>query len=262
MTAELVEREIDLPHIVERELMCIIRGALLSQPRSQQVEIGASEIGIACTRKLVRVLERAEFGGDVDLKWKAYIGSCVHAGLADAVEHCEWQSDVVEQARYLVEHEVEIANVRGRKIKGHIDVFDIDSGTVVDWKIVGKSMLAKYRKNGPGQQYRVQGHTYGLACAQLGYVVRNVMVVFLPREEDLSIDEIGRATGSYVSSQAFDKRIAEQALSRIAGLLDLLDIIGADELVEMYPLCDDYFCDWCKRDRMRQRNNQERQSLR
>jgi hypothetical protein len=88
------------------------------------------------------------------------------------------------------------------------------------------------------------------------------MVVFLPREEDLSIDEIGRATGSYVWSQAFDKRIAEQALSRIAGLLDLLDIIGADELVEMYPLCDDYFCDWCKRDRMRQRNNQERQSLR
>jgi hypothetical protein len=182
----------------------------------------------------------------------------VHAGLADAIEHCSWNSDILDQARYLVEPEIEIATVRGHRIAGHVDVFDIDSGTVIDWKIVGKSMLAKYRKNGPSQQYRVQAQLYGRGLARMGYVVRNVMVVFLPREEELSIDEIGRATGSYVWSQTFDDSIAEQALSRLAGLLDLLDIISADELVEMYPLCDDYFCDWCTRDRLRQRDNQER----
>jgi hypothetical protein len=258
VTAELVEREIDMPVYVERELMCIIRGALLTQPRSMQTEIGASEIGIACTRRLIRKLAGDELPSD-DLKWKAYIGSMVHAGLADAVTHCGWNQG---ETRYLVEQEVEIATVRGRKVKGHFDVFDIDSGTVVDWKIVGKAQLAKYRNNGPGQQYRVQGHSYGRACAQMGYVVRNVMVVFLPREENLSIDSIGRATGSYVWSQAFDPLIAEQALSRLAGLLDLLDIVSADELVEMYPLCDDYFCDWCKRDRLRQRTLEREATLR
>lgn len=247
--------EIDLPQIVGQELMCIVRDALLTQPRSMQQEIGASEIGSACTRRIVRRLAGQELPGD-DIKWKAYIGTCVHAGLAAAMEHCASNSTALVQPRYLVEHEVEIATVRSRVIRGHVDVFDIDSGTVIDWKVVGRSMLAKYRAHGPGSQYEVQAHLYGHGFAQQGYTVRNVMVVFLPREEDLSISEIGHATGSYIWSHAFDPRIAEQSLSRLAGLLDLLDIISADELVEMYPLCDDYFCGWCTRDRMHQLNNQ------
>jgi hypothetical protein len=251
-----LERGIDAPDVVQEELMCIIRDALLRQPRSLQKEIGPSEIGTTCTRQLVRKLAGQQLPSD-RIMWPAYIGTCVHAGLAAAVENSSGNSEALVQARYLVEHEVEIATVRGRLIKGHVDVFDIDSGTVIDWKIVGKSSLARYRAHGASEQYRVQAHLYAYGFAQLGYVVRNVMVVFLPREGDLAIDKIGRATGSYVWSQAFDPRIAEQALSRMAGLLDLLDIIDADELVEMHELCNDYFCDWCARDRV-QRKQSER----
>lgn len=243
--AELSQRGIDAPEIVARELMCVIRDTILNQPRSLQTTIGPSELGNPCTRAIIHKLAGHHAPGS-DLAWKAYIGVGMHHNLATGFGAHELNGG--QQPRFHVEHKVLCGNARGLDVIGSADLFDIDSGTVVDWKVVGKSRMTRYQTRGPGSQYRTQIHLYGRGFAQLGYPVRTVMIVFLPREGELRIRPDGSFSGAYVFAEPYAESIALRALSRIAGLRELMESVPVPDLLEMYSPCLDYFCRWCKSD--------------
>lgn len=229
--------EIDLPHIVGAELICMIKDTIANQPRTLQQTIGPSEIGIPCTRRLIHKLVREEEPSRRDPAWLAYIGSCVHAGLELGVRQHP-TNQAMAQPRYLTEQRVHVGDVAGQQIWGSADLFDIDSGTVVDWKVVGPKRIDHYAIHGPGQQYRTQAHLYGRGFTRQGYTVNHVMIMFLPRD--------GQLVHHHMWAEPYDESVAVAGLSRIDDLLELVAELGVEVVLDLYPPCDDWFCPWCK----------------
>ena len=228
---------IDEPQFVVADLMSVINDTMDNHPRSLQKEIGPSQLG-GCIRSVVHTLAGDTAPGNGRRTgWLATIGTAVHEWSAKAFEHHPL-NQAVEQPRFLIEHRVCVGEVGGRRIEGNADLFDIDSGTVVDWKVVGTQRLNWYRDHGPGQQYRVQAHCYGRGFVDLGYVVHNVMIVFLPREKELQ--------HYWMWSEPYTESVALDALSRVKGVLDLLELMGSSyDLAALYPPCGSYWCPWC-----------------
>ena len=230
--------EIDLPHIVAGDLLYMVKDAIANQPRTLQQVIGPSEIG-ACPRKVIHTLAGTPVPPARDPAWLAYIGSCVHAGLDSAITHHPINQGM--QPRFLTEHRVNVGTAGGQEIWGTADVFDLDSGTVGDWKIVGPDRLLHYATHGPGNQYRVQAHLYGRGFARLGYVVNHVMILFLPRN--------GKLDRHHIWAEPYDETIALDALSRIDALVELIGVLGKEAVLDLYPPCNDWFCPWCRKPR-------------
>jgi hypothetical protein len=241
-----VLRGIDDIAITSAEAMLFVRDTALANPRSAQKRIGPSGLGIACTARLVHVLAGDEEpGGDPRrFGWYPLQGTAMHA-LLEAGVKAHPMNQAVAQPRWITETRVVVGEIGGTKIDGSCDLFDIDSGTVFDWKLVVKNSMARYRAKGPGRQYRVQAHAYGRGFARLGYRVRTVADIFLPRDDELLIDDRGRAVGAYVWAEPYDESVVTAALDRCAGLLDLIEMIGVDDVLAMTSRCTDYFCPWC-----------------
>lgn len=252
-------RGIDMPQVVIEDLVHVIADIMDAHPRSHQVEIGPSELG-SCARRLLRKL--AGVAGSGNASWASAIGTATHQylerGMTARFEH-------ENQPRYLLEHRVTVGKGGGKDISGNADVFDIDAGCVVDWKVVGTDRLNHYRDHGPGDQYRIQAHAYGRGFALEGHTVRHVCIIFLPRETELTMwDSLRRrriplreATPQQWAfhhwSEPYDESIAVTALARVDELASLLALGGLDEALALYPACDDFFCPGCRRDRARER---------
>lgn len=232
--------EIDTPTMVAAELVSVITGAIANQPRTLQTALGPSEVGTPCMRALIHKLTGEREPAGQEPAWLPYIGSCVHSGLESAFKNDQTNRGLF-QPRFLTEHKVCVGCAGGQDIWGSADLFDIDSGTVVDWKIVGPKRMELYRDKGPGKQYRTQAHLYGRGFARLGYTVNTVMIMFLPRD--------GMLKTYYPWAEPYDESVATEALSRVNGIHELLPVLGKKALLESYPPCGDWFCVWCKRSR-------------
>lgn len=204
---------------LDATLLTIIRTAIRDHPRSQQTRIGPSEIGIDCDRRIAHKLAGTPPVNDRGAPWLPTIGTAVHAWLQDAfdadnVTRIQSGRDVADghegQRRWLLEQKVTVGQVAGTDLDGHCDLYDTQTRTVVDWKIVGKTALTNYRRHGPGQQYRVQGHAYGRGWAARGHTVRNVACMFLPRNEELD--------GAVWWSEPYDEQVAVAALARVEAI--------------------------------------------
>lgn len=233
-------RGMDLPEVVSADLIMMITDTIANQPRTLQTAIGPSEIGIPCTRRLIHKIAHDPEPGRQDPAWLAYIGSCVHAGLELGMRRHPL-NQAIEQPRFLLEQRVHVGTAGGHEIWGNADVFDIDSGTVIDWKVCGPQRITDYARLGPGQQYRTQAHLYGRGFAAQGFMVNTVMIMFLPRNDQLY--------KHHMWAEPYDEGIALEALSRLDGLYELLGLFGAQALAETYPPCKDWFCQFCRADR-------------
>lgn len=239
-------RGIDDIEVVAAELHLMIRDTALANPRNAQLRIGPSGLGIDCTTRLGHILngDPEPVGDPRRFGWYPFQGTAMHAALDAGVTAHPFNA-AVAQPRFITETRVVVGELGGVEIDGCADIFDIDSGTVGDWKLVGRTSMARYRSKGPGRQYRVQAHAYGRGFARLGYVVNTVAVIFLPRDEELLIDDRGHARGSYVWAEPYDESVAVRALDRCAGLLELIEAVGIDDVCAMAKRCNDYFCPWC-----------------
>lgn len=127
-------------------------------PRSLQTAIGPSEIGDPCERKLsYKVLDWPVAPGEQD-PIAPVIGTGFHAWM-------EEQFTARNTAgRYKIEEKVTVRDspVEAARVRGSSDLYDRTTRTNYDWKLVGVSSLDKYRRGGPGEQYRIQAHLYGL----------------------------------------------------------------------------------------------------
>lgn len=194
----------------------IIKEAIASQPRSLQRRIGPSEIGTPCNACLVCKLAGAPKAEDS--AWLPYIGTCVHAGL---------EGIFADNPRFLVEQEVTVGQIGGEDITGHADLYDIETGTVFDWKIVGKGTLDTVRRHGIAATkptYEAQRHLYGKGFAAAGHDVRHVAVVLLPRNHP-SIDSL------HIDSAPYDPDVADRALERANNAHAYLTAHGLDAAI-------------------------------
>jgi hypothetical protein len=172
-----------------------------SDNRSAQVHLGPSEIGTPCDRRLAMSLLRipaVNTGGD---GWAAFVGTCVHAGLAEMFMWADAGS-----GRYSVETPLEFPSVLVPRGTG--DLLDRVLCVFVDHKAMGKWSLNKLRTQGPSLTYRVQVHTYAYGAKRRGEKIRHVAIIAWPREGS-TLDDL------YVWTEPYDRTVAEKALKRV-----------------------------------------------
>lgn len=207
-------------HPVNNDIDALVADALNNQPRSQQKLIGPSEIGTPCVRCLARKLagvEKFPPQGIADVAWLPAIGTAVHAMLEEffAADN-ESRLSKGEDARWLIEEKLVIGNIGKHEIAGSCDLYDIETNTVIDHKVVGATKLTAIPKKGPGDQYRIQAHLYGLGWALRGYEVNEVAVKFYPRNNPSLL-------AGYFWSEKYDENIALGALQRANEIYDSVE---------------------------------------
>jgi hypothetical protein len=210
-----------------------VHHATTHAPRSLQRAPGPSEIGTPCTRKLgYKILGADQPNGDRD-QWLPTIGTAVHAWMAEVYEA---ENRRLGRERYLIERRVHLP----AGISGSSDLFDRDTGVNNDWKVSGLDRIKKYRRDGPGDQYEVQAHLYGLGMLLAGEDVTDVAITFLPRGGLLT-------TGIYVWTEPFDAARAVAAIERYEKwrtAVWALDPEAHPERWEAFPTADDN-CSFC-----------------
>ena len=235
MTSYLPDLDVRVPvEQLEQDYLSVITSAIHAHPRSQQAEIGPSEIGHPCARRIAYKLSgRPEAAGKVN--WKATVGTALHAWLEAAfdADNMSWVLGHGAE-RWLVETRVTVGqDGRGRPVTGSCDLYDRATRTVIDHKTVGPTQLTDYRRHGPSQQYRVQANLYGLGWLNVGQPVEHVAIAFLPRSGDLS--------EAYVWRAPFDPQMGLDALQRLAGIQLALDTLGLPTAAAALPTADA----WC-----------------
>lgn len=218
-----------LARTIETDLRDLARAYEDSRDRSQQTAVGPSGIGNPCTRCLARQVLGLTVTRDFDDPWCRIIGTAVHAWLADAAEH---SNATAGEQWYQTETRVH-PHPDVMPKGGNADLYDVLHKTVIDHKIVGVKQLQKYKLNGPGAQYRIQAHVYGLGFRRTGAAVEHVAVAFWQRG--------GRLSDLYVWTEPFDAQIALDAINRYRTIADQAKAIGPAILPHLpaHPDCWD-----------------------
>lgn len=229
------------PRLLFDELLHTIRLAVKDNPRSQQTRIGPSELGHPCDRWMSHKLAGSPEVNTRQSPWLPTIGTAVHTWLRDVFSYANLPAIKAGQPpRWLLEQQVSVGTVDGVDITGHCDLYDTVTATVVDWKVVGKTRLDKYKRTGPGPQYRVQGHAYGRGWVRGGHDVDTVAIVFLPRN--------GELTETVWWAEPYDEQVALAALAR-AEVIGMTNVaLGAD--APQFQSTTDWNCGYCDYFRM------------
>lgn len=204
----------------QAELDGLIEAHILTQPRSLQREPGPSELGIPCDLRLgYKLAGYPQTNTSQPLPWKQWIGTMVHSGIEQLLTLANmaqpgWSEHGID--RYVLEQRVTVGEVDGETISGNSDLC-VD-GVIWDWKIPGGSTLRKYKKEGPGEQYEVQAHLYGLGWELRGAEVTDVAIYFLPRDQEWK--------QKHLWSEPYDRQRALDAVSRGDGIAKLTHALG------------------------------------
>lgn len=211
------------------ELAEIITNAGIYTPRSQQVYMGPSEIGQECIRKMAYKLldwEKAnESGGG---NWAAQIGTAIHSHLEGIFAKYP--------DRFEVEQKVQIR----ANLSGTVDLFDKQTGTVIDWKTTSPASVKTKRSEGATEQQRIQVQLYGYGKARQGVEVNKVALIFLPTG--------GQISDMHVELFDYDESVAIKALERLDSVYSLLASIDVEENPQMWPLIPatpSRMCNYC-----------------
>jgi hypothetical protein len=181
---------------LKQQVIQLVLGAENNSERSLQREIGPSEIGEVCDRRLAyRLAEMPKINVAFD-PWPAVVGTAVHAWMEQAVQR--WVK--VTGDPWLTEETLSIDSF----VTGHSDAYW--NGTVIDWKTGGPDVMKKVRGGNIPERYQIQAHIYGLGYENLGHAVERVALVFLPRS--------GWLRDLVVWSAPYSRELAEAALAR------------------------------------------------
>jgi hypothetical protein len=188
--------------------------------RSKQRAIGPSEVGEPCERQLTyKVLDWPETNTDRD-PIASIIGTGFHLWMAEKFE--ARQVDLGDgRPRYRIEERVTVRDspIETARLTGSSDLFDRLARLNWDWKLVGQSSHDKYRRQGPGEKYRIQAHLYGLGQENAGEAPDRVVVAFVARYHQLKV---------HVWSEPYDRTVAEAALARLDRIRDRAQVLELD----------------------------------
>jgi hypothetical protein len=210
--------------ITARQVADLIRAHDADRPRSKQTSIGPSGLGAPCSRQLayhalaVPPVDRPQ---DILAAW---VGTAAHALMEQALAGADgWRTELE-------------CVIPGYRIPAHVDAYHQPTGTVVDWKFVGDSSLAKNASR-MSPQYRTQVHLYGFALQAAGLPVSEVAVVLIPRN--------GGMHRIHVWHEPYDEEVVEAALDRWQHILTLTGLLG-EAALPLIPTDPQAMCGWCR----------------
>lgn len=223
---------------LKSQLLEIITWTDRNSPRSQQLAIGPSEIGQECDQRVARTLAgmpQVNFRFD---PWAGIVGTAIHSWMENATNRffeanpsLDWPGP-----RWVTETRVHADDV----ISGKSDLY---TGDVVDLKSAASDKIKKMREGDTSlipMQYRIQGHIYGLGNVRASRKVRDIVLVFLPRN--------GLIKDMYLHREPYDEVIAFQALDRMYRLIDELNAAELPEKAENWsriPMSPGSGCWYC-----------------
>ena len=197
-------------------LLHVLHSKDASRDRSQQTEVGPSEIG-GCRRKVWYRLNAQPETNENQSKLAAIMGTAIHAAIEEAIGAID-----PEGKEYLVETEVAFGDM-----KAHVDLFVPSTGAVIDWKTSKIKNLSYF----PSNQQRWQVQIYGYLLSKNGYEVKTVNLVAIARD--------GNEKDVKVHTEPYDEVMALAALSWLA------NVKASTTLPE--PEKDQSFCkDYCQ----------------
>jgi len=206
---------------LRQDLVGLIETRSANAPRSLQKELGISDISHPCNRKLaMSVLNVPRCNPEYD-RLPAIIGTAVHAWLDDAAGYANSQLDRI---RWLRETRVTITD----DLAGNSDLFDCDTGSVIDWKVLGTSSFKKNVKR-LADNYRRQCQIYGYGFERAGHTVNYVGALLIPKS--------GLLTDAYLQLEPYDPAVVSEVLenrSRVMKLVDDLDVANNLQLLEIF----------------------------
>ena len=224
--------DIDLKaQALRQDLVGLIENRARNAPRSLQKELGISDTTHPCSRKLAMGLLGIERSNPEFDCLPSVIGTAVHSYLDDAAGFANNQ---LGRIRWLRETRVNITE----DLAGNSDLFDTDTGTVVDWKVLGNASFKKNKKR-LNPNYRRQIHTYGYGFERQGHQVNVVGALLIPKS--------GMLSDAYLHLEPYSRAIVEDVLenrAKVMALIEDLDISNNLDLLEIFeksgPSC--LFC--------------------
>lgn len=170
------------PHPVIAELEAWDR----SRPRSQQVELGASQL-LGCRAAAVLRLNGVP-ETDSRLRWDALVGTALHS----VCEAAAGPGVLVEQ------------RFQYRGVWATIDRYDPATKTLTDVKSkTDAAAIRKVQRYGPTRTNKAQVHLGAAALQEAGHEVERVELLFLPR--------VGEPSDAWVWSDIPNREIADHA---------------------------------------------------
>lgn len=227
-----------------KELFYAYDNRRTSDNRSAQATMGPSEMGTPCDRRLALSLMRMPSvnpGGD---GWAAFVGTCIHAGLAEMflwANHGTGRFAVEQRLKFdsdIVPH-------------GTADLIDRTLFMLDDHKCQGRWSRNKLKSVGPIPTYRVQAHVYAFGARKRGERIEHVAIISWPRDES-TLDDLYTWTEPYrpdIVKKAFE-RVHEINESVVTNQEEMRRIRPQDEDLEVkarvaanYDVADD--CRFC-----------------
>lgn len=160
------------------DLADMIKAKAASNPRHLQRELGPSEVGHPCMRKMAfGLMEVPRSNPEWDCLPSSF-GVAMHTWLENAAQMA---NERLGYERWITERKVEVAP----GLSGTADLYDRVTHSVIDWKNLGYTSFDVHVKDA-GPTYRNQVQLYGRGYLRLGMPVKRVAIAMLPRTGTLS----------------------------------------------------------------------------
>lgn len=143
------------------------------RPRSQQAEVGMSELG-GCRRQVGYRLAGTP-PTNVSSSVQAVLGTAIHAAVEQVFRELQDAGEI--PAEDLVEHRVEFAG-----IPGTVDRYVAATATVEDTKTTSSRWLEHIKVNGPPRSHLWQISGYAAALIHEGRKVRRLVINYIARD--------------------------------------------------------------------------------
>jgi hypothetical protein len=145
-----------------------------TRPRSQQTELGMSEVG-GCRRRAgyrLAGVEPTNEGGSV----QAVLGTAIHAAVEQVYR--DFQAKGLLPAEDLIEYEVSFGGVLG-----HLDRYEAGTFTLYDTKSTSDRWLQQHIKVfGADREHTWQSNLYAAALIADGKPVRRIVIDYIARD--------------------------------------------------------------------------------
>ena len=193
---------------LQQKIIALVTKASNTSERNLQTAIGPSEIGHPCPRKIAYKLAGVRENNRFQDPLPSVLGVAFHAWMEVNLPRDEW---IPEQR----------VNVDGVELYGHSDAYHRPTGTVVDWKMLGRTMHQQWLGGYTNDTYRVQAHSYGQGFHNMGLPVNRVAVAVFCRAKTLQ--------DLYVWSEPWDPEVARRAIERLGIIRTYVETSGASD---------------------------------
>lgn len=183
---------------LREELINMIRARDAATPRHLQKELGPSEVGHPCMRKMAFGMMDIPRSNPQFDPLPSIIGTATHKWLESAAAYANTQ---LGRQRWLIETRVNVAT----GLAGSCDLYDRDNAIVIDWKVPGDNQF-KLKSKHMTTTYQNQVHLYGYGYERAGLPVKEVAIALLPRGGTLSKMHLWREDYSRERAEAILKR--------------------------------------------------------